>query len=148
MFQIIESEEEFITRQKEQIEDDRAFVNKLQEFLDNGEHRHINFIVLNVGNLLKICSIYLEIKQDNIHDFLKLEKVSTRNRKMNIIVKELNEKINLRYDFDESEEVIKGLYVYEGRGFIHISKSKFISLLLDKNLLDPTDVEADNLHEI
>lgn len=148
MYREITDVEEFNQKQQEQIEDDKKLIQLMQEFLDDGAHRNINFVLLNIGNLLKICSIYLELKQDNIESFLKLEKESTKNKKMYIIVKEMNEKINLRYEFDEDTTVVEELYVFEGRGYIHINKAKFVSLLLEKNLLDPVDIEGDNLHEL
>lgn len=148
MFKEIETEEEFIIEQQKQMDDDNSFVEYLQDFLNENQHRHINFALLNVGNLLKICSIYLELKEENIHDFLKLAKSGTKKRKMNVIIKELNEKINLRYEFDEDETIIECLYVYEEAGYIRINKTKFISLLLEKNFIDPAYTEEDNLNKI
>ena len=53
---------------------------------------------------------------------------------MNFILKELNKKINLRYDFDDDIEIVPSLYTYQGRGYIYIDKSTFVKLLYDKDI--------------
>lgn len=148
MFRDIENEEEFTELQLLQMEDDKKFVQKLNEFMENEQHRHLNFILINVGTLLKICSIYLKLESEKIEQFLKIEKLQTRNRKMNNVVSELNEKINLRYEFDDNTEIIEELYVFEGNGYIKINKSKFLELLLEKDMIDPADNKEDNLNQL
>lgn len=148
MFRDIENEEEFTELQLLQMEDDKKFVQNLNDFMENEQHRHLNFVLINVGNLLKICSIYLDMKAEKIEQFLKIEKLQTRNRKMNNVVSELNEKINLRYEFDDNTEIIEELYVFEGNGYIKINKSKFLELLLEKDMIDPADNKEDNLNQL
>ena len=106
----------------------------LQKFIDDKDDRRFNFTLLNIGTLMKICAIELEFKQDEIEHTLQLEKQRTRDRKMNFVLKELNKKINLRYDFDEEIEIVPSLYTYEGRGYIYIDKSTFVKLLYEKDI--------------
>ena len=147
-FNFIENEEEFIQKQREQMEDDKTFVKTLSKFAEEEKHRHLNFALINVGNLLKICSIYLSLEEEKIESFLKIEKLQTRNRKMNNVVKELNEKINLRYEFDDNTQVVEEIYVFEGQGYIKIDKNLFLDLLMEKDFIDPADQSEDNLENL
>ena len=53
---------------------------------------------------------------------------------MEKIVKELNTKINLRYEFPDDFEVIEGLYTYKNEGFLLINKTAFLKqILIDKD---------------
>lgn len=102
------------------------FLNSLAEEYDD---RRFNFSILNLGMLMQIASISLEVKQDEIESYLKLEKDSTRKRKMEMVIKELNQKVNLRYNFDEKTEIIPCLYTYQGLGYIYVDKINFLKLL-------------------
>ena len=106
----------------------------LQDFIDNIDDRRFNFTLLNLGTVMKICAIELDFKSDEIEHSLKLEKDKARNRKMNFILKELNKKINLRYDFDEETEIVPSLYTYDGRGYIYVDKTTFVKLLYEKDI--------------
>ncbi len=86
--------------------DNKNVMKFLQEFIDNKDDRRFNFTLLNLGTVMKICAIELDFKLDEIENSLKLEKDKARNRKMNFILKELNKKINLRYDFNEETEIV------------------------------------------
>lgn len=116
------TDEEFQELVDEQSQDDDFVYEELGTF----NHKEFNFALLNLGSLLKIISIYFELKQDNIESYLKLEKEATRDSKMEKIVKELNTKINLRYEFPEDLEIIKGLYTYENEGYLSIDKYAFL----------------------
>lgn len=104
----------------------------LKKYVQGLNHRELNFVILNLGNMIQICAIYFDLKQDNIKSYLKLEKEKLRTSRMKTIVNELNQTINLRFDLPEDSEVIKGLFVYDGEGYIHINKMTFINLLKDK----------------
>ena len=104
------------------------------EELGGYSHKDFNFALLNLGSLLKIIAIYFELKQDNINDYMKLEKELTRDSKMEKIAKELNAKINLRYEFPEDVEVIKGLYTYKTDGYLLIDKLTFLRQVMNKDV--------------
>ena len=72
--------------------------------------------------------------EKEIESYMNLEKDKTRDRKMAFILKELNKKINLRYDLDEKTEIVTCLYTYEGRGYIYVDKSTFCKLLYEKDI--------------
>lgn len=101
----------------------------LQELADAGEDARYNLSILNLGMSLQILAIALDIKQNEIEKLFKLQKAATRDKKMEGIIKELNEKINLRYEFDEKEELIPVLYTYNGEGHFVFEKTKFLKLL-------------------
>ena len=127
-------EDKFNELYEAKLEDNRTVMKFLQEFIDNKDDRRFNFTLLNLGTVMKICAIELDFKSDEIEHSLKLEKDKARNRKMNFILKELNKKINLRYDFDEDIEIVPSLYTYKGRGYIYVDKSTFVKLLYEKDI--------------
>lgn len=135
-------EEKFNELYDAKIEDNKDVMKFLQEFIDNKDDRRFNFTLLNIGTLMKICAIELEFKQDEIESTLQLEKERTRNRKMAFILKELNKKINLRYDFDEEIEIVPSLYTYQDRGYIYVDKTTFVKLLYE------VDIDIETLENV
>lgn len=127
-------EEKFDELYESKLADNLDVMKWLQKFIDEKDDRRFNFTLLNLGTLMKICAIELEFKEDEIESCLKLERDKVRDRKMNFLIKELNKKINLRYDFDEETEIVPSLYTYNGRGYIYIDKSTFVKLLYDKDI--------------
>lgn len=127
-------EEKFNELYEAKLSDNNDVMTWLQKFIDDKDDRRFNFTLLNIGTLMKICAIELEFKQDEIESTLQLEKERTRDRKMNFVLKELNKKINLRYDFDEETEIVPSLYTYNGRGYIYIDKTTFVKLLYEKDI--------------
>ena len=117
--------EEFGALQYRQKKDD----DNLKKHIQSLNHKELNFTILNLGNMLQVCAMYFEIKQDNIESYLKLEKERLRISRMETIVKELNQSINLRFEFDEDIEIVLGLFIYEGQSYIAIDKMKFVSEL-------------------
>ena len=101
--------EEFGALQYRQKKDD----DNLKKHIQSLNHKELNFTILNLGNMLQVCAMYFEIKQDNIESYLKLEKERLRISRMETIVKELNQSINLRFEFDEDSEIVLGLFNYE-----------------------------------
>lgn len=127
-------EEKFNELYEAKLSDNNDVMKWLQKFIDDKDDRRFNFTLLNIGTLMKICAIELEFKQDEIESTLQLEKERTRDRKMNFVLKELNKKINLRYDFDEEVEIVPSLYTYKERGYIYIDKTTFVKLLYEKDI--------------
>ncbi|MBO5180174.1 MAG: hypothetical protein J6B87_07520 [Clostridia bacterium] len=127
-------EEKFNELFEDKIEDDRDVLDFLTQCYERKDDRRFNFTLLNLGTVMKICAIELELKGKEIEDYLKLDKDRTRDRKMAFILKELNRKINLRYDFDEGTEIVTCLYTYEGNGYIYVDKSTFCKLLFEKDI--------------
>lgn len=127
-------EEKFNELFEDKIKDDKDVLDFLTQCYESKDDRRFNFTLLNLGTVMKICAIELELKGKEIEDYLKLDKDRTRDRKMAFILKELNRKINLRYDFDEETEIVTCLYTYEGNGYIYVDKSTFCKLLFEKDI--------------
>lgn len=123
---------------QKKIDDDKKVLDFLTKCYENKDDRRFNFTLLNLGTVMKICAIELELKQDEIENYLRLDKQRTRDKKMTFILKELNKKINLRYDFEDSTEIIPCLYTYEKNGYIYVDKELFCNLLYQKDI----DVET------
>lgn len=135
-------DEKFEELGKRRFSDNKNVVTYLQELLDKGDDRRFNFTILNLGEVMKICAIELNLKANEIESYLMLEKNKMRDRRMNTIVKELNEKLNLRFNFEEDTEIVSHLYTYKGVGYIYINKTKFCSLLND------FDIDIDTLSNL
>lgn len=135
-------DEKFEELGKRRFSDNKNVVAYLQELLDKGDDRRFNFTILNLGEVMKICAIELNLKANEIESYLMLEKSKMRDRRMNTIVKELNEKLNLRFNFEEDTEIVSHLYTYKGVGYIYINKTKFCSLLND------FDIDIDTLSNL
>lgn len=126
--------EKFDELYQAKLEDNKDVMKWLQKFIEAADDRRFNFTLLNLGTLMKICAIELEFKAEEIDNILKLEKEKTRDRKMTFILKELNKKINLRYDFEEDIEIVPSIYTYKERGYIYVDKSSFVKLLYEKDI--------------
>lgn len=127
-------EEKFDDMYQDKINDNKEVMTWLDKFIKDNDDRRFNFTLLNLGTVMKICAIELELKEKEIESCLSLEKDKTRDRKMAFLLKELNKKINLRYDFDDDVEIVPCLYTYNGNGYIFVDKSKFVKLLYEKDI--------------
>lgn len=135
-------EERFNELANSKLKDDLAVLKILESCLQDNDDRRFNFLLLNLGTIMKICAIELEIKQDEIEKYLNLDKERTRNKKMDFILKELNKKINLRYGFNEKTEIVPYLYTYQSKGYIYVDKKTFCSLLYD------IDIDVETLENV
>lgn len=141
-FSIIEDKEEFDANVLEQYADDAKLVEILDKLVQDGKHKELNFSLVGMGTMLQTLSIFLKLKTDEINDILKLEKDRIRQRRMNIIINEVNEKINLKYDFEEETAIVKKIFIYDNQSYMIIDKVKFIELLFGKNFFDMSNLEG------
>lgn len=119
--------------------DNINLAQRLQRLADDEDDVGFNTALLHIGMLLQIISAALNIKKPEI-DKLMEPSARVRQRKMEIIVKEINEKINLRYDFDEDTEILRALFTYQDNGYLLLDKSHFLNLILEKsNDIDSLD---------
>lgn len=129
-FTIIKNEEEFDEHIQEKIKEDSEVLEFLQSIVDAQNHKQFNFAILNLGVLLQIVKIFFDLKENEMNDIMKIDNPPLRQRKLTIIFNELNEKINLKYDFDSETEIISQIFFYESECYIHINKILFLKLLL------------------
>lgn len=115
-------------------DDNQDVISYLIALVNEKDDRRFNFTILNLGEVMKICAIELNLKSEEIEGYLKLEKSKIRDRRMNNIIKELNQKLNLRFNFSEETEIVPSLYTYKGVGYIYIDKIGFCNLLNDVNI--------------
>lgn len=119
------NDKDFELFDKKQKRDDE----QLKEYIQGLSHKQLNFTILNLGNMLQVCAMYFELKQENIESYLKLEKDKLKISRMETIIKELNQSINLRFEFNEDTEVVEGLFIYNNESYILLNKMEFISNL-------------------
>lgn len=123
------NDEDFEILKRRQTQDDEYIKKHIQTL----NHKELNFTILNLGNMLQVCAMYFEVKQENIESYLKLEKDRLKHTRMKTIVEELNQSINLRFDLPEETEVISGLFIHDGESYILINKMLFLSELQKHN---------------
>lgn len=140
-FEIITEEEVYQKYFDEQIKDDTELINSLMALVEQEQHKDLNFAILNLGTLLQTISIYFELKTNEIEKILALEKDAIKQRKMTVIINEINEKINLKYGFDENIEVITKIFIYENNSYIKINKLLFLRLLFGTGFMDVSNME-------
>lgn len=127
-------DEKFEELAQDKFADNKDVSDFLQKLVEDRDDRRFNFVILNLGEIMKICAIELNLKADEIEQYLKLEKDKIRDRRMNTIIKELNQKLNMRFNLDEKTELIPCLYTYKGVGYIYIDKIQFCKLLYDVDI--------------
>lgn len=140
-FQIITEEEDFNKCFQQQVEDDAELVSFLSTLVEQEKHREFNFAILNIGTLMQTISVFFYLKEKEINDILQLKSDSVKQRKITVIVNELNEKINLKYGFDENAEVITKIFVYEENSYLNINKKLFVQLLFGTGFLDVSNMD-------
>lgn len=129
IFYNIDNEEDFENFMARQHDDDALLKEKFAEY----SHRQFNFCLINIGIMLDIVRGYFHFERDRItDDIMNLEKDKIRNRRINKIVRDLNEKINLRYEFDEDTMIVPSLAVYNNEAYLLIDKCLFVDLILEK----------------
>ena len=129
IFYNIDREEDFENFMARQHDDDVLLKEKFAEY----SHRQFNFCLINIGIMLDIVRGYFHFERDRItDDIMNLEKDKIRNRRINKIVRDLNEKINLRYEFDEDTMIVPSLAVYNNEAYLLIDKCLFVDLILEK----------------
>lgn len=109
-----------------QFEDDQ----KIKNYLDTCSHKEFNFAILNIGDLLKTISIYFGFIDPQIQEAIKNKQGTSR--KMNKFIRDLNQKINLRYELDEDLSIVENLVLYNGELYLFVNKNKFLEILLDE----------------
>lgn len=128
-FKELKAEEEFNVFVEMQHDDD----DKLREIFANQSHRAFQYSLINVGIMLDIVRGYFHFERQKLEDnIIQLEKDKVKNRRVNSMLKELNQKINLRFELDEDTNVISSLVIYEEEGYLMINKSLFVELLIKK----------------
>lgn len=135
-------EEKFKELADARFEDNADVCNYLSSLIEKNDDRRFNFTILNLGTVMQICSIELDFKQEEITKYLRLQKKQIRDRRMGNILKELNQKLNMRFDFDDDVEIVPCLYTYKGVGYIYIDKIGFC------NKLDEIDIGIETLENL
>ena len=125
-----ENEEEFKNFVQKQVKDD----NNLRKYLDNCNHKEFTFTILNLGTLLNTVATYFNFVKEQLDEAITLNE-NLRSRKISKIVKDLNEKINDRYDFEKQTNVIESVILYNEELYVYINKSKFIRTLEIKSII-------------
>jgi len=127
-FYVLETEEEFKEFMDKQHEDDKDLKIKFAVF----DHRKFNFSLINIGIMLDIVRTYFKIEKDKLNDTLKLDKDKIKTRRINKMVSELNEKINLRYELDEETMIVPYIFIYQDEAYLMINKCLFVDSIINR----------------
>lgn len=118
---------------KNKILDNLNVLDFLYNYTDDVEQ--FNSYLFHLGQLVQIVSIQLKFKQNIINTIFEENSEKSIKRKMMNIMKDLNETINLRYNFPEDTEIVSDLYFIDNKGCIVLNKRLFIELITDTELV-------------
>lgn len=135
-FKVLQTDEEFAEKQEEKYLENKELAELLNDLAQNNMYEQFNFALLNLGTLLQTISVFFDFKQKEIDKILQLEKNPIKQRKMTVIINEINEKVQLKYNLDPSINVVKEIYIYDGLSYINIKKKIFIEYLFGKEIRD------------
>lgn len=121
---LTDNEEEF----KDFIEKQNENDSNVKEFLKNCGHKDFVFTLIRLGTLLNTIATYTSFVQEQLNSAILLEE-NSRNRKISKIAKDLNEKINEKYNFEKDVSVIELIVLYDGELYMFINQLKFIKNL-------------------
>lgn len=125
----IETEDDFNIFMAKQHADDQALKDRFASY----SHREFQYCLINMGIMLDIVRGYFYFERQKIDEnIVKLEKDKVKNRRVNKMLRELNQKINLRFELDEDTVIIPALAIYEEEGYLCINKSLFADCLMEK----------------
>lgn len=124
-------DEMYETLQEYKKADNKMVAKQLQQLANENRYVEFNTVLLHLGMLLQIVAASINIKQKELEEIIG-DNSNSLQRKMDIIIKELNEKINLRYNFNEDTEILRYLYTYNNEGYVFIEKEMFVVLILQK----------------
>lgn len=127
---LTENEEAFKIFMDKQQEDD----NNVKKYLNDCSHKDFVFTLIRLGTLLNTVATYTGFVQEQLNNAIKLDN-NLRNRKISKIVKDLNEKINDKYNFEKSTTIIESVVLYDNELYMFINQFKFIKTLEVKEIV-------------
>ncbi|MBR6515613.1 MAG: hypothetical protein IKT40_02025 [Bacilli bacterium] len=102
---------------------------KVKKYFDQCNHGDFVSSLLHLGSLLDTMGMYFDFINDQLEDARKMENKRSQKRKINKFIKDLNEKINLEYDFDKDTVIIEEIVLFNDKFFVFFDKSHFIKTI-------------------
>lgn len=139
-FEIVTTEKRFEEIKNDKRFDNQSLISFLNTLYQEDNHKDINLLLLNVGGLLKVIAIYFKLKEDEVQKILEIDDTVEQNRKFITIIKEINEKINLRYEFPTNLKIVQKIYLYEKQMYLLVNKMLFVNKIFNKkDLMENTE---------
>lgn len=99
---------------------------KIKKYFEECNHKDFISALLHLGSLLDTIAIYCDFVRDQLQEAIENNNSRNQKRKFNKFVRDLNEKINLEYDFPDDTITIEEIILFDGELFLFFDKSNFI----------------------
>ena len=99
---------------------------KIKKYFDECNHKDFISAMLHLGSLLDTIAIYCDFSRNWLQEAIENNNSRSQKRRFNKFVRDLNEKINLEYDFPDDTITIEEIVLFDGELFLFFDKSNFI----------------------
>lgn len=111
--------------ERKRLDDDE----KIKKYFDKCNHKDFVSAILHLGSLLDTIAIYCDFVRDQLQDAIDNSVPKNQKRKLNKFVRDLNEKINLEYNFPDDTVIIEEVILFNGELFLFFDKSNFVKTI-------------------
>ena len=102
---------------------------KVKKYFDQCNHGDFISSLLHLGSLLDTMGMYFDFIDEQLEDARQMTNKRSQKRKINKFIKDLNEKINLEYDFNENTIIVEEIVLFEDQFYLFFDKSHFIKTI-------------------
>lgn len=124
IFKNITEKDDFIDFEQKQLDDDQ----QIKKYFENCTHKQFISGLMHLGTLIDIMTTYLDFLKPQIDKAIKLSEVK-RDRKINKYMKDLNERINMEYNFEKDVIIVEQCVLFEKELYLFFNKSRFIKMI-------------------
>lgn len=124
IFKNITEKDDFIDFEQKQLDDDQ----KIKKYFENCTHKQFISGLMHLGTLIDIMTTYLNFLKPQIDEAIKLDGVK-RDRKINKHMKDLNERINIEYNFEKDVVIVEQCVLFENELYLFFNKFRFIKMI-------------------
>ena len=110
---------------KKIIDDDK----KLLEYLENVSHKDMVFAIMHLGTLFDTIATYSFFMEEQNKKELDNENITSRNRKFNKYLNDLNKRIVSEYGLDENVFIIEEGVLYDREIYLFVNQCNFIKMM-------------------
>lgn len=110
---------------KKQIDDDE----RLKQYFEKSNHKDFTFAILHLGVLLDTIATYCDFMKEQLQDMSQETSSRSLKRKANKFVKDINDRINSEYNFDDDTVIVEEMILFEDEFYLFFDKSHFIKTM-------------------
>lgn len=111
--------------EQKRIDDDE----KTKRYFDKCDHGEFISSILHLGVLLDSVAVYFDFLEDQIQEALQSPNITSKKRKINKFIRDINTKINTEYDFDDKTIIVEDVVLFDGQLYLFFSKTHFLKTM-------------------